>query len=257
MPKKKTTKKTTKKDKEKLQKEVDKEIKENFSDTPLLTPIENSEEDIKDIKVQKEEKAKKSPSKKTNIVMNIVLALIVLAIILISIDVVCVAKYEKGPYFAIPVKKYKDGGTKTYIGLGYKVIDYNQKQGRRDKTIGLWTMKYYTEPRNIVIFDLAIEFEQDPKSALKNYYKQFIRVTGQVKEVDEKKDKMILEFADEGGKYIIDLDCSMAEKDSLKDIKKGDSARLIGTISGFAMKTKKLPNRVFIKDCFAEKVTEE
>ncbi|MBQ6477569.1 MAG: hypothetical protein IJI43_03970 [Bacilli bacterium] len=257
MPKKKTTKKTTKKDREKLQKEVDKEIKKNFSDTPLLTPIENSEKDIKDIKVQKEEKAKKSPSKKTNIILNIILGLLVLAIILIAIDVVCVSKYNKGPYFAIPVKKYKDGGTKTYIGLGYKVIDYNQKQGRRDKTIGLWTMKYYTEPRNIVIFDLAIEFEEDAKAALKNYYKQFIRVTGEVKEIDEKNNKMILEFADEGGKYIIDLDCSMAEKDSLKDLKKGDNARLIGTITGFAMKTKKLPNTVFIEDCFAEKVTEE
>ena len=42
MPKK--NKKTTKK----IKKEEEKEIKKNFSDTPLLTPIENSEKDIKD-----------------------------------------------------------------------------------------------------------------------------------------------------------------------------------------------------------------
>ena len=36
---------------------------------------------------------------------------------------------------------YKDGGTKEYYGLGYKVIKYNQIEGRRDTQIGLWNLK--------------------------------------------------------------------------------------------------------------------
>ena len=120
MPKK--NKKTTKK----IKKEVEKEIKKNFSDTPLLTPIENSEKDIKDLKVQKELNLK--GNKKGNRLANIILIILVLLIILVSIDVVCVSKYDKGPYFAIKTHEYKDGGTKEQYGLGYKVIKYKQLQ---------------------------------------------------------------------------------------------------------------------------------
>lgn len=251
MPKK---NKKTKTNKEKLQKEIEKEVKQNFSDTPLLTPIENSEKDISEIKVQKEEKNKKTIDKKTNRILNILLILIVLIIVMISVDIVSVAKYNKGPYFAIPIKTYKDGGTKEYIGFGYKVINYNQKQGRRDKTIGLWNMKYYTEPRNITDLDLAIEFESDPNKALKTYYKEFVRLTSVVKSVNEKNNVMVLEFSDDGKKYTINMECSMAEKNTLKGVKKGDYIRVIGTITGFAQKNKQFPNRVFLENCFAEKV---
>ena len=224
----------------------------NYSVTPELTPIENSEKDIKDLKVQKELKLK--DNKKANRILNIVLILIVIAIILISIDIVCVAKYEKGPYFAIPVKTYKDGGSKEYIGLGYKVIDYNQKQGRRDKSIGLWTMKYYTEPKNITDLDLAIEFEENPNKALSSYYKEFVRLESVVKSIKKEDNTMILEFSDDGKKYTINIECKMANKDNLKGLKKGDPVRIIGTITGFATKNKQFPNRVFINNCFAEKI---
>lgn len=244
--------KKNKKTNKKIKKEVEKEIKKNFSDTPLLTPIENSEKDIKDLKVQKELNLK--GNKKGNRLANIILIILVLLIILVSVDIVCVSKYEKGPYFAIKTHEYKDGGTKEYIGLGYKVIKYNQKQGRRDMAIGLWNMKYYTNPRNVTDLDLAIEFEENPSKALNNYYKSFVRLTSVVKNIDKKDNIMVLEFSDDGKKYTINMECSMAEKNSLKDIKKGDYVRVIGTITGFAEKSKQLPNRVFIKNCFAEKV---
>ncbi|OCA84150.1 hypothetical protein A8F94_15620 [Bacillus sp. FJAT-27225] len=42
------------------------------------------------------------------------------------------AKADKPPEFSMLKDVYKDGGTKVYIGLGYKVIDYNQLNGRKD-----------------------------------------------------------------------------------------------------------------------------
>ncbi|OCA90475.1 hypothetical protein A8F94_00870 [Bacillus sp. FJAT-27225] len=44
------------------------------------------------------------------------------------------AKVNKPPLFVITTAMYKDGGTKEYKGLGYKVIDYNELdgEGRQD-----------------------------------------------------------------------------------------------------------------------------
>lgn len=36
------------------------------------------------------------------------------------------SKFSKRPIFAIPGATYKDGGTREYYGLGYKVIKYNK-----------------------------------------------------------------------------------------------------------------------------------
>lgn len=42
------------------------------------------------------------------------------------------AKMDRPPNFSLLKDVYKDGGTKGYIGVGYKVIDYNQLDGRKD-----------------------------------------------------------------------------------------------------------------------------
>lgn len=44
------------------------------------------------------------------------------------------AKNNKPPLFAINTEIYKDGGTKEYQGIGYKVLDYNELdgEGRQD-----------------------------------------------------------------------------------------------------------------------------
>ena len=59
-------------------------------------------------------------------IINIVFALLLIIIVMITVDYVRVTKYEYTPLFAIKTKELKDGGTKEYTGLGYKVIDYNQ-----------------------------------------------------------------------------------------------------------------------------------
>ena len=42
------------------------------------------------------------------------------------------AKEDHPPNFSLLTEVYKDGGTKVYTGIGYKVIDYNQLDGRKD-----------------------------------------------------------------------------------------------------------------------------
>ncbi len=219
---------------------------------PLLTPIENSEQDISKLKKQKVEKFR--PKRNKNKILNIAFIVIIVMILIISIDVIVVSKYEKGPFFAIPVKTYTDGGTKEYIGLGYKVINYNQKQGRRDMQVGTWGLKYNTRPISVTDLDLALEFGKEPKKAIKRYYGKFLRITGVVKAVDKKTNQLLLEYVDDGGKYKIDINCTMAEdKNDLKKYKKGDYVYVLGTLRDFKQANDMIPNTVFIENTFSQK----
>lgn len=219
---------------------------------PLLTPIENSEQDISKLKEEKIFKLK--PLKQYSKVLNIIFIVLIVLLCLISIDIVCVSKYEKGPFFAIPTKTYTDGGTKEYIGLGYKVINYNQKQGRRDMEVGTWGLKYNTRPISVTDLDLALEFNKNPKQAIKRYYDKFLRVTGVVKAVDKKSNQILLEFVDEDGKYKLDINCSMAEKDNdIKSYKKGDYVYIVGTLKDYKQGNKIVPNTVYMKNVFSQK----
>lgn len=77
------------------------------------------------------------------------------------------AKANKSPIFAIPVIRYKDGGSTEYYGLGYKVIKYVNLTVERGIEVekvdlGTWFMKfsppetkiegeYYFEPNVSII----------------------------------------------------------------------------------------------------------
>ena len=223
----------------------------NYKVVPELTPIKNSEKDISKIKVQKKEKfkKKKNPSK----IMNIMFIIAMIIVILNAIDYVSVKKYNKGPYFAIPLKTYDDGGTKVYYGMFYKVIDYNQVIGRRDKEIGLWNMPYYTEPFDVTDSDLAITFEDNPKDSLKNFYKKFLRVSSKVKSVDPDRNVMTLEYTDDGDKYTLDIECIMAEKkNELSKYEKGTKVVIIGTLTGFKAHSESVPNTIIMNNVFSE-----
>lgn len=182
--------------------------------------------------------------------MNIIFAIIVIIMIMITIDVICVARYDVGPFFAIRTNVYKDGGTKVYYGFGYKVIKYNQVQGRRDTKIGFWTMPYSIEPTTISSLDLAIEFRNKPEETSKKYYKQFLRITGKVKKLDNKSHKITIEYTDPDEKYTLQILCSMAEKETLA-FQEQEDISIIGTAKEFKLKTKKMPNTLYMNDCFA------
>lgn len=57
------------------------------------------------------------------------------------------AKANKSPLFAVPIVKYKDGGSSEYYGLGYKVIKYVNFTVERGPEVekvdfGTWFMRF-------------------------------------------------------------------------------------------------------------------
>lgn len=200
---------------------------------------------------EKEEHYKKDRNYKK--LINVVFALIIVFLIMITVDVISVARYDVGPFFAIPLEKYKDGGSKAYFGLGYKVIKYNQLQGRRDKEIGFWNLKYNVEPVDIKDIDLAIEMYNKEIKTYKKYYKKFIRITSTLEKVNKDKNTITLAYKDEGKKYTLEINCNMASKKSVLDsFEVGKEITVIGSVSNFKYKSKTSPNKLYINNCFAE-----
>lgn len=212
----------------------------------------NKELETEEYKVNSIDTGEASANKIKKII-NIVFIVVLALAILISIDIVCVAKFKVGPFFAIRTNVYKDGGTKVYYGFGYKVIKYKQIQGRRDTTVGFWNMPYSVEPTNVSILDLAIELRNYPEENYKKYAGKFLRIKGIVDSVDTKAKSITLKYTDPDGEYTLEVICSMAEKDTIvSDFEVGNSVEAIGTVDKFAVKTSKESNKLFMIDCFAE-----
>ena len=206
-----------------------------------------------DEKVVIEEKTVDKKYKRTKRIINIVFIVILIIIAMISIDIVRVAKYDKKPLFAINTKTYKDGGSKAYMGIGYKVIDYNQLQGRRDIEIGTWGMKYNTNPVTLQDIDLAIDLNNDENKTYTNYYKKFVRIITTLKSVDKKNHKLNLGYTDEGGKYSVDIVCNLVDEQmNIDKFEKDKQITIIGTFKDYKTKTNKTNRKVYIKDCIAE-----
>ena len=72
----------------------------------------------------------------------IISLLIIITIILIffAIDVYRLT-IHKEPTFCINTITYRDGGSKEYLGIGYKIITYNSNN-RQDFEVGTWFLKY-------------------------------------------------------------------------------------------------------------------
>lgn len=72
----------------------------------------------------------------------IISLLIIITIILIffAIDIYRL-RINKEPIFCINTITYRDGGSKEYLGIGYKIITYNSNN-RQDFEVGTWFLKY-------------------------------------------------------------------------------------------------------------------
>lgn len=186
----------------------------------------------------------------SKVISNIIFIIIIALGIVIAIDVICVTKYDKGPYFAIRTKTYDDGGTEEFHGLGYKVIKYHQEQGRRDTKLGFWTMPYSVEPTEISALDLAIEFRNDPEKTANKYAGQFMRVTGRIYKI--KDNELILRYKDPDDAYTLKIKCPMAEKTDLSDLKEDMEITVLGTIDNFTLATEKTSNSANMSNCFTE-----
>ena len=207
-------------------------------------------EDTKETKKKRKKKNKKKNPKK---LFNIFFIIIVLLIVMVTADIVLVSKFDKGPFFAIPVKTYDDGGSKEYYGLGYKVIKYKQLQGRRDKVLGSWKLKYNVEPTTVQAIDLAIEFNNNETKAYQKYYKQFVRIVGTLKDIDTYNNVIVIGYEDEDGKYTIDVRCKMATDYSyLEELSLGEEITVIGSVTKYSYKTEKSMSRLYLDNVFAE-----
>lgn len=80
-------------------------------------------------------------NRKLKILLIILGIIFILGIVFWLIDYNRVQKQEK-PIFCINITTHRDGGTKEYYGLGYKVIDFHTLEGFDDIKIGTWFMDY-------------------------------------------------------------------------------------------------------------------
>lgn len=85
---------------------------------------------------------------------------------------------NKRPIFAVRTAIYKDGGSKDYMGLGYKVIVFNILCGYKEVKFGSWQM-------NINDFN-----QETTDYCLKNEHK----LDGEANSLDTVKDKVVLEL---------------------------------------------------------------
>ena len=196
--------------------------------------MQTEEQKQEGIPIEKEKKIKK--------ISTIIMIIIIVLGILIATDIILVSKKNIGPFLAINTKTYNDGGTKEYYGLGYKVIKYNQKVGRRDTVIGSWSIKYDITPINYTITDLAYSIINDNNT----HTGEFIRLTGTISSKNNKNNTITLKFTDnEEGKYDLTVKASLLSN-NIKDLNKDDSITLIGIIKSYNNKT------LTIENAFAE-----
>lgn len=183
-------------------------------------------------------------------IMNLIFIIIIAIGIIIAIDMVCVVKYDKGPYFALRTATLDDGGTQIFYGLGYKVIKYHQEQGRRDTEVGFWTMPYSVEPTDVDAIDLAIDFRNEPEATAEKYAGKFVRITGRIFRI--KDNELVLRYHDSDNTYTLRIECPMAEKTDFSNFEEGMEITVLGTIDNFTFATANKANTVNMSNCFAE-----
>ena len=189
-----------------------------------------TEEKLEGIPVEEEKKIKKRST--------IVMIVIIVIGVLVTTDILLVSKAHIGPFLAIRTKVYNDGGTKEYYGLGYKVIKYNQKVGRRDTVIGSWGIKYNTNPETFTIRELAYSIINDNN----NHIGEFIRLTGTISSKNNKNNTVTLKFTDDiDGKYDLTVKANLLSK-NIKKLNKNAPISLIGVIKSYDNKTLTIEN---------------
>ena len=211
-------------------------------------------EDEQETKQKKRNIKEKNKEINYKLIINIVFTIIMVILFTIAVDVIAVARYDSGPFFAFNTETYKDGGTKVYYGFGYKVIKYNQIEGRKGKVVGTWSLEYSVEPTPIDILDLAIEFENDKNKTSNKLYNQYLKVTGVISKIDAEKQQILMEYKDIDGKYTLELVTNVSDEVIISTFKEGDNVEVYGTAKKFSAKTNKKPNTIILNECFVKKI---
>lgn len=188
---------------------------------------------------------------KAKVIMNIIFIVLIACMIMITVDTIAVANYQVGPFFAIRTRVYNDGGTSEYHGLGYKVIKYNQTDGRKDIELGTWNMPYSVKQASISALDLAIELRNTPKETYSNIAGKVLKITGDVSKVDKNNNKIFIEYTDPAGEYTLEIIAKIdIEEQNVGKIKKGQSTTILGTVTEYKEKTENSSNQLYITNGF-------
>ena len=193
---------------------------------------------MKNKKTIKEEKPKKKKS-----IKEIIFLIMILLLIMISMDIICVARYDKGPFLAIPIKRHKDG-SKEYYGLGYKVIKYNEKIGRTSRKLGLWNLKY-NKPLYVKTKDITKDLSKDN---LQSYKGKYVKIESTLYEIDPENQSIIAKTKDEDNDIVLQIICPIAEDRSvLNKLKANEKIGLVGYIKKIEKKERNI--EFYIKEC--------
>lgn len=183
-------------------------------------------------------------------IINIVFGVICVLLVLTAIDIICVGKFNKGPFFALPLISYEEGG-KGYIGFGYKVIKYDQDGGKKTTEIGTWFKKYDSSYLQVDLLDLALQYRNYPKNTYETYMGKFTQINGSVKTVDNQNKVLTLAYEDPDGAYTTELIVNMYDKDvDLSVYKVGDVVSVIGNISKMKSKVGTTPSQITLDNGF-------
>ncbi len=192
---------------------------------------------------------KSEQNKNTHKILNIVLIVIAALALLVSIDLLCVSKLKVGPFFA--VRTYYKNGSKQYYGLGYKVIKYNEKEGRKGTVVGFWTLPFITEATEISALDLSLSYGNDAVKTYKKYYQQYLKVTGTIDTVDNQGKVITLKYDDPDGKYTTNIIFNMNQKDKdLSMYKNGDTISIAAVLTSYKNKIGENPVELIFSDGF-------
>ena len=207
------------------------------------------EKKVYEYEAYEEAEIKSKKNKTVNRDINIIFGIIVAILAIIAIDIISVAKFNVGPFFAIPLHTYNDGGTKEYYGLGYKVIKYHQTQGRRDRELGTWSLKYDANPITVEDVDLSIALNDNETKTYEKYYKKFVRIISTLEDSNKQKHTVTLAYKDDGPKYSLTIKCKVVkEQTNFAKLESGKQTTILGTVRDYNSKTK----TIYVSDCFVE-----
>lgn len=225
---------------------------DNTSDEVLNSYMEDSnyvDEDIDDDIESKTKISRKVPSSLLSRIVNILLVIVIIISFMVLFDVIMLTRFDKGPFFAIKTRTYKDGGTKVYYGLGYKVIKYNQIDGRRDMVVGDYSITYSTAFYETCVVDLAIKFRDDYDNST-TLVDKYMSIKGTVSAVDKKNKIIKLTYKDSGSKYQTTLICKMDNDfEAYDEIKKGSSIEIVGTLVDYEVSD---TIKLYVNNCFTK-----
>ncbi len=157
----------------------------------------------------------------------IILVIILILVTIVIIDIYRVSTSDKKPLFAIETKTHDDGGTKEYLGLFYKVIKYNQDDGKKSNEVGFWTLNYDTTP-------VKIDFNKvNKESELKELYNTYIEFTSPIKYLGIEDKSFVFEYEVENNKYLVY--CQLYDLDiNISDFAVDQEIKLTGVVSEYS-----------------------